>query len=120
VSKDLPVRDEPGDEQHPMKQAATLAASEQTVLPLSAEPLDQRIIELLVAEDGSLDDAVLRGGMSEEAIRGRARALGVTNEFIKRCRLSGSRPAMRRCICCDARFLSSGVNNRLCRRCPRR
>jgi hypothetical protein len=58
--------------------------------------------------------------VSEASVREHAHALGLTWGFIKQCRLSGSRPAMRTCIKCDARFLSSGVDNRLCRHCPPR
>jgi hypothetical protein len=59
-------------------------------------------------------------GVNEVAVRAHVRAIGVTNEFIKECRLSGSRPAMRVCIKCDMTFLSLGIHNRLCRRCPPR
>jgi hypothetical protein len=82
--------------------------------------LEQRIIQSLVADDASLFRELSRSGFNAAAIRAHARSLGMTHAFIKECRLSGSRPAMRACIRCDARFLSSGIHNRLCRRCPQR
>jgi hypothetical protein len=104
-----------------MKQVTTLGSVAGTaVASPRVDRLDQRIIEMLVAEDGTLIEELSRGGLNEESVRAQARELGMTNEFIKQCRLSGSRPAMRRCIACDASFLSSGIDNRLCRRCPRR
>jgi hypothetical protein len=81
---------------------------------------DQRIIDALVSDDPKLLGALTHGGVTRADIDAHARALGVTDRFIKECRLSGSRPAMRSCVKCDARFLSSGVHNRLCRRCPAR
>ncbi len=79
--------------------------------------MDQRIIDCLVAGDQEQLDELSKDGGGEEAIRARAKALGLTNEFIKKCRLSGSRPALRACMKCDAKFLSWGLQNRLCRRC---
>jgi hypothetical protein len=79
--------------------------------------LDQRIIASFVADDTQLFHELSDRGVNEESVRAHARAIGITHEFIKECRLSGSRPAMRVCIKCDARFLSSGIHNRLCRRC---
>lgn len=84
------------------------------------DDLDQRIVESLAADDANLIGELARSGVSEASIRARGRALGMTWEFIKQCRLSGSRPAMRVCMRCDARFLSAGIENRLCRRCVRR
>jgi hypothetical protein len=86
---------------------------------LPEAPTDQRIVDSLIAGDDQLRE-LARDGVSEAAIRERARELGVTWEFIKQCRLSGSRPAIRACMRCDASFLSSGIENRLCRRCVRR
>ena len=81
---------------------------------------DRQIIEALMREDTLPPWLFSRVGVDEKAIRARARELGMSKEFIKNCRLSGSLPAMRACIRCDATFLSSGIHNRLCRRCPPR
>ncbi len=89
--------------------------------PVWANPtVDQRIIEALVAHDSPHFKELTDQGVSRESIRAHARNLGLTDRFIKECRLTGSRPAMRVCVKCDTRFLSSGIHNRLCRRCPPR
>jgi hypothetical protein len=88
--------------------------------PWTSNKLDQRIIEGLVSDDSKLFRELSLRGVNEASIREHAHTLGMTKEFIKQCRLSGSRPAMRACIKCDATFLSSGIHNRLCPRCPRR
>jgi hypothetical protein len=88
--------------------------------PWATKKLDQRIIEGLVTDDSKLFRELSQRGVNEASIREHAHTLGMTKEFIKQCRLSGSRPAMRSCIKCDATFLSSGIHNRLCPRCPRR
>ena len=82
--------------------------------------LDQAIIDCMVADDRTRLGELARGELNEDSIRDHAHALGLTQDFIKQCRLSGSRPAMRGCIACDDRFLSTGISNRLCRRCARR
>lgn len=82
--------------------------------------IEQRMVESLISDDTKLIRELERRGVSEASVRAHARALGMTWEFIKQCRLSGSRPAMRVCVNCDVRFLSSGIDNRLCRRCGRR
>lgn len=99
-----------------------------TALPTARRPqpawathgIEQRIIKGLIADDSAMFRELSRSGVNAAAVRAYARALGMTHAFIKECRLSGSRPAMRQCIRCDARFLSSGIHNRLCRRCPHR
>jgi hypothetical protein len=84
--------------------------------------LDQRIIDSFVAEeiDTALFCELSARGVNAASVHARARAIGVTREFVKECRLSASRPAMRSCINCDFWFLSSGIHNRLCRRCAAR
>lgn len=78
---------------------------------------DQRIIDCFVSGNREQLAELSGDHGGEAAVRARAQALGLTQEFIKRCRLSGTRPALRPCLGCDARFLSSGLGNRLCRRC---
>jgi hypothetical protein len=84
--------------------------------------LDQRIIDSFVADaiDTALLGELAACGVTSAAVHARARAIGVTREFIRECRLSDSRPAMRSCINCDFWFLSTGIQNRLCRRCASR
>lgn len=82
--------------------------------------MDQRIIDCLIADDPEELNALAKNGGGEAALRARAKALGLTNEFIKKCRLSGSQPGLRGCMNCDVTFLSWGLQNRLCRRCSPR
>jgi hypothetical protein len=96
-----------------------------TVQPTNAATVndpavDRQIIAALVHTERSLLDALYREGLTAEAVNARAGQLGLTTEFIKRCRLTGTQPSLRSCIKCDARFLSAGPQNRLCRRCPPR
>jgi hypothetical protein len=89
--------------------------------PAWASPeFDQQIIDSFIADDGVTLGALAPEGVTEALIRERARTLGLTKEFVKKCRRGGSRPAMRVCMKCDQRFLSSGIHNRLCQRCPPR
>lgn len=88
--------------------------------PWATARIEQRMVESMVSDDTKLFRELERRGVSEATVRAHARAIGMTWEFIKQCRLSESRPGMRVCINCDVRFLSSGIDNRLCRRCGRR
>ena len=60
----------------------------------------------MIHTEPALLHALYRTGISKEAVNARAARLGLTNEFIKRCRLTGIRPSLRKCIKCDASFLS--------------
>jgi hypothetical protein len=82
--------------------------------------VDRQIIAALISPEQGLLKALYSSGLTAEAINARAARLGLTNDFIKRCRLTGTLPGLRQCIKCDARFLSAGPQNRLCRRCPPR
>ena len=80
---------------------------------------DQAIIDSYIEEDAErLRDLSEEHGAT--VIRSRAKTLGLTKAFVKKCRLSGTQAALRVCMCCDARFLSWGSQNRLCRRCSSR
>jgi hypothetical protein len=80
---------------------------------------DQQIIDAIVSGGHARLRELSRQGVTHEAVRVRAGQIGLTREFIRRCRLAGSQPAMRACMKCDERFLSAGKHNRLCRRCAR-
>lgn len=82
--------------------------------------LDRRLIAAFMSSDQELLSALYREESSIEAVNARAAGMGLTSELIKRCRLIGTLPAMRKCIKCDVRFLSAGPHNRLCKRCPPR
>ena len=93
----------------------------QTIDAIVEDPeIDRRIIEALVHPEQDLLNALYRSGLSAEVVSARAARLGLTNEFIKRCRLTGTQPSLRLCIKCDVKFLSAGPQNRLCRRCQPR
>jgi hypothetical protein len=62
----------------------------------------------------------MRRGFDREAVVERARELGLTEQFIKWCALSEPDVALRACLGCANRFLSVGVQNRLCPRCRTR
>jgi hypothetical protein len=94
---------------------------QQPIEPTSEEKeLDRRFIAAFIHSDQELLGELYREGLSVEAVNARAARMGLTSEFIKRCRLIGTLPAMRKCIKCDAPFLSAGAHNRLCKRCPPR
>jgi Fe2+ transport system protein FeoA len=59
-------------------------------------------------------------GFSRNAIIDRARELGLSDQFIKKCSVGHHDVAMRTCLGCNERFLSMGVENRLCPRCRNR
>ena len=101
----------------PALEAEYAARNEPLTKP--ARGLDQDTIDRLMAQNDGSTSAEAAVDTVDASLRAQARALGMTNEFIKRCRLSGSRPAMRVCVMCGAQFLSSGIDNRRCRRCPR-
>ena len=88
-----------------------------TPKPSASLPRDQQIIDCFVEGDEDQLRALWREGGGRAAIDTRAKALGLTQGFIKACRLSGTRAALRGCMKCDAKFLSWGTQNRLCRRC---
>jgi hypothetical protein len=95
------------------------SVSSRPILAGGLDGSDQRIIDAFVSEEHTLLRELSVQGLSHEAVRARAEQLGLTNEFVRQCRLSGSRPAIRGCVKCDASFLSAGTHNRLCRRCVR-
>ena len=85
---------------------------------------DQQIIDACMAGDAVLAGVsgvagVDNGGVAAQALASRADELRISAAFIRKCRLSGAHPGMRVCLNCDARFLSAGSHNRLCRSCGR-
>lgn len=72
---------------------------------------------------GYLDDrrAMIRElkdkGFSREAILDRARHLGLSTQFLRRCSIGEPKLDLRHCLGCGEGFLSVGIQNRLCPRC---
>ena len=97
-----------------------LEQSADTTATVDDTQYDGQIIAALIETELGLLNALYRDGVSKQLVSARAAKLGLTHEFIKRCRLTGTRPSLRKCIKCDASFLSAGPHNRLCRRCPPR
>ena len=81
------------------------------------EELARRFIAAFVHPEQSLLKALYSEGMSVEAVNAHAVRMGLTTELIRNSRLTGVMPVMRTCIGCDARFLSAGPHNRMCKRC---
>lgn len=84
-------------------------------IPVEQDYDDQGVIDALIDEHGARELA--RDGSRWASLVRRGQQLGVTDRIIKECRLAGTKPAMRNCVSCDERFLSTGFHNRLCRRC---
>ena len=59
-------------------------------------------------------------GFSRNAVNDRARRLGLSDQFIKRCAIGDPDVGLRICLRCGERFLSVGFQNRLCARCKNR
>ena len=88
-----------------------------------------------LAFTNSIDGAIIKGflenrramfkklstmGFSRSAVLHRAKELGLSDQFLKKCTVGNHDVAMRTCLGCNARFLSMGVGNRLCPRCRNR
>lgn len=86
--------------------------------PLDFTPqVDDQILRGLVEDEVTILGEMAAHGHSEAAVRARAAHLGLTDQLVVRCRLAGTRPSMRECLACERRFLSTGPQHRLCRRC---
>ncbi|MGE0785313.1 MAG: hypothetical protein AB7S26_06480 [Sandaracinaceae bacterium] len=81
---------------------------------------DQEIIDCWVAEEPERLRALAARAGGVSAVTARAKALGLTREFIRTCRDLGARATMRECMRCDRGFLSWGPRNRLCKACVSR
>ncbi len=109
----LKLRREVGDEPPPPEPVSNAPA---WVTP----KFNQRIIDAFVDGEPDAWKALTDTGVSDADLQAHAQGLGLTQEFRKKCRLSGSRPALRVCMKCDEKFLSSGLHNRLCSHCAPR
>ncbi|MCA9636615.1 MAG: hypothetical protein KC420_11365 [Myxococcales bacterium] len=96
-----------------------MTKNDQKRAPISRAEIDRRIIAAFLEEDDPALEEVVPG-LSAADIRRRAVEIGLSRALVRDSRLSGDRLAMRACVRCDARFLSVGPQNRLCRACSRR
>lgn len=104
----------------PLIRTVTTPIASARALPPADPALDRAIIDAFLEEESGGLRALYGRGFSEKVVTERAGKLGLTRDFIKRCRLAGTHPAVRSCVKCDALFLSAGKHNRLCNRCPAR
>lgn len=87
---------------------------------LEHTPENQQIIDAIIEGESTVRLEHTPWASDWDMVLQRGRQLGITDRFIKECRLSGTRPAVRRCVKCDVGFLSSGIHNRVCQRCRSR
>jgi hypothetical protein len=86
--------------------------------PVAFTPeLDERILRGLVEDEVALLREMDERGHRAPTVRARAAWLGLTEQIVLRCRLAGTWPSMRDCLACERRFLSTGPQHRLCKRC---
>lgn len=85
--------------------------------PVFTPQLDDQILGGLVEDEGALLREMAEHGHAAAAVRRRAALLGLTDQVVLRCRIAGTRPSMRECLACERRFLSTGAQHRLCKRC---
>lgn len=79
--------------------------------------LDEQILRGLVEDEAALLREMVEHGHPAPSVRARAAHLGLTDQIVLRCRLAGTWPSMRECLACERRFLSTGRQHRLCKRC---
>lgn len=82
--------------------------------------VDQSIIHGYLGNRRAMFTSLCSRGFSRQAITDRARELGLSDQFIKRCAVGNPDVAMRTCLQCNTTFLSMGPQNRLCPRCKKR
>lgn len=88
--------------------------------PRFSSTVDGNIVDGFLGDTTGMVDRLESLGFSRESIFHRARQLGLTDQFIKRCAIGNPDVALRSCLGCGERFLSVGIQNRLCNRCRAR
>jgi hypothetical protein len=79
--------------------------------------MDERILRGMVEDEVACLREMVEHGHPAPTVRARAAHLGLTEQIVLRCRLAGTSPSMRDCLACERRFLSTGPQHRLCKRC---
>jgi hypothetical protein len=87
------------------------------VAPSFTSTIDGVIVKGFLANQKAAIKKLKGMGFSRKAIINRAKELGLTDQFIKRCSVGNPDVALRTCLRCGERFLSLGFQNRLCPRC---
>jgi hypothetical protein len=85
--------------------------------PTFTADIDGAIIRGFLDDRRALFRKLSRLGFSRGAVIDRARQLGLSEQFVKRCSVGDPDVALRTCLRCGERFLSVGFQNRLCNRC---
>ena len=88
--------------------------------PAFTNSIDSWIIKGFLDNRRAMFKKLTTMGFTRNAIMDRARELGLSDQFIKKCSVGNHDVAMRTCLGCSERFLSMGVGNRLCHRCRNR
>lgn len=95
-------------------------ASSQTEQPVFSASVDDCIVEGFLTDRRATIRSLKARGFTRAAVLDRARQLGLSDQFIKACSIGEAAVALRPCLRCNERFLSVGVQNRLCHRCKTR
>jgi len=88
--------------------------------PVFNASIDDCIVEGFLTDRRATIRSLKARGFSRSAVIDRARQLGLSEQFIKACSIGEAAVALRICLRCNERFLSVGVQNRLCHRCKTR
>ncbi len=94
----------------------TQAKSKTETLSFTAS-IDDSIVEWFIKDKNEIIKRLTSKGFRKAAVMDRARELGLSEQFLKWCALGNPDVALRACLGCGERFLSVGVQNRLCPRC---
>jgi hypothetical protein len=93
---------------------------DKTETPRFSLAIDGMIIEWFLSNRESMLNKLMAMGYSSSEISDRAKQLGLSEQFAKRCSVGNADVALRKCLKCGERFLSVGIQNRLCNRCKGR
>ena len=97
----------------------TDTSSNPNVLSFTAS-VDDSIVDWLLNDRRESLDRLVRMGFRRSALLQRGRDLGLSEQFLKRCSVGNPSVALRNCLGCGERFLSIGMQNRMCPRCRHR
>jgi hypothetical protein len=90
---------------------------QETQPPAFTKAIDVCIVRGFMANRRAMISKLRAMGFSRSAIVDRARELGLSKQFLKRCAIGNPDVGLRNCLGCGDRFLSVGFQNRLCVRC---
>ncbi len=85
--------------------------------PKFSAAIDNAIIKGFINDRASMFKKLKAKGFTKNAILDRAKHLGLSDQFLKWCNIGNPNVALRTCLQCGKRFLSVGIQNRLCGNC---